>query len=197
MARAMGALPTTFVEVKHKCDGRGVKRRVRVSLEDALTIASGQSVATPLSDVDRRIADEVHKLVHERNFQPCICMRYDRQAFAGSDPANDLRITFDTGVAYRFDDLTPVPDDHNFQVYLHEEGVSVMEVKVTGTVPYWLAKMLAENGCVLQSHSKYCNSLEIGDTVLRRHLYGGPKKFGMADNSAAAATAPQLAQAAA
>jgi hypothetical protein len=124
-------------------------------------------------------------------------MRYDRQAFAGNDPTSDLRITFDTGVAYRFDNLTPVPDDHNFEVYLHQEGVSVMEVKVTGTVPYWLAKMLAENGCVLQSHSKYCNSLEIGDAVLRRQLYGGPKKFGMADNSAAAATAPQLAQAAA
>ena len=189
--------PTSFVEVKHKCDGRGVKRRVRVSLEDALTIASGQSVTTPVSDVDRRIVDEVHKLVHERNFQPCICMRYDRQAFAGSDPTNDLRITFDTGVAYRFDNLTPVPDDHNFQVYLHQEGVSVMEVKVTGSVPYWLTKMLGENGCVLQSHSKYCNSLEAGDPVLRQQLYGGPKRFGMADSSVSAETDSQPAQAAA
>lgn len=175
-----GALPPTcFVEVKHKCDGRGVKRRVRVSLEDALTIAAGKPVSTPLSEVDQRIVEEVHQLVHRRGFQPSICMRYDRQAFAGSDPSSDLRITFDTGIGYRFDHLTPVPDDRDFQMYLHAEGVSVMEVKVIGSVPYWLAKMLAENGCILQSHSKYCNSLEAGDPMLRPHLFGGPKRFGM------------------
>src|SRR4029434_10658175 len=35
-----GALPpTSFVEVKHKCEGRGVKRRLRVPLETAHTQA--------------------------------------------------------------------------------------------------------------------------------------------------------------
>jgi SPX domain protein involved in polyphosphate accumulation len=189
--------PTTFVEVKHKCDGRGVKRRVRVPLEDALRIAGGHSVAAPLSAVDLRTVEEVHKLVHENGFQPCVCMRYDRQAFAARDPASDLRVTFDTGVAYRFDDLTPVPDDRNFRQYLHAEGVSVMEVKVTGTVPYWLSTMLAENGCILQSHSKYCNALEAGDPVLRKSLYGGPKKFGMTGSTATAAIAPPLSHVAA
>lgn len=193
-----GALPPTcFVEVKHKCDGRGVKRRVRVSLEDALTIASGQSVATSLSQMDLRTVEEVHKLVHERGFQPCCCMRYDRQAFAGADAGSDLRITFDTGVAYRFQNLTPVPDDQDFRSYLHPEGVSVMEVKVTGAVPYWLTKMLGENGCILQSHSKYCNSLEAGDPVLRPMLFGGPKKFGMNGNHPPAASTNHPTQAAA
>jgi hypothetical protein len=176
--------PTVFVEVKHKCDGRGVKRRVRTSLEDALRIASGQAVEAKFSKVDQRTVEEVHQLVHERGFLPCCCMRYDRQAFAAIDPASDLRITFDTGVAYRFENLTPVPDDRNFQHYLHPEGTSVMEVKVTGSVPYWLSTMLGENGCILQSHSKYCNSLEAGDPVLQKSLYGGPKRFGMAPRPA-------------
>ena len=54
-----------------------------------------------------------------------------------------------------------------------------MEVKVTGSVPYWLARMLGEQGCILQSHSKYCNALEMGDPVLRKMLYGGPKRINM------------------
>ena len=171
--------PTSFVEVKHKCEGRGVKRRVRMSLAAALTVASGKNVNVPLKPADRKIIEEVHSLVYDRGFLPCCCMRYDRHAFADRDPNSDLRITFDTGIAFRFHDLTPVPDDRNFTQYMHAEDQAVMEVKVTGSVPYWLARMLGDHGCILQSHSKYCNALEMGDPVLRKMLYGGPKRINM------------------
>jgi VTC domain-containing protein len=171
--------PTSFVEVKHKCEGRGVKRRARMSLEDALTVASGKNVKIGLKAADRKIVEEVHRLVHERQFRPVLCMRYDRQAYADRDIESDLRITFDTGIAFRFDNLLPVPDDRNFTQYLHSADQSVMEVKVTGTVPYWLTRMLGENGCILRSHSKYCNAMEVGDPVLRKMLYGGPNRINM------------------
>jgi hypothetical protein len=171
--------PTSFVEVKHKCEGRGVKRRARMSLEDALTVASGQDVQNPLKAGDRKIVEEVHRLVHERQFKPVLCMRYDRHAFADRDLESDLRITFDTGIAFRLHDLIPVPDDRNFTQYLHSADQAVMELKVTGTVPYWLTRMLGENGCILRSHSKYCNALELGDPILRKMLYGGPKRINM------------------
>jgi hypothetical protein len=176
--------PTCFVEVKHKCEGRGVKRRLRMPLEQALAVARGEPIDARLKPGDARLVEEIHKLVHERNFRPCCCMRYDRQAFAAKDPGSDLRITFDTGVAYRFDDLMPVPDDQRFEQYLTEEGFSIMEVKVTGSVPYWLTKILGETGCILQSHSKYCNALEDGDPILRRGLFGGPKHFELHDQPA-------------
>jgi hypothetical protein len=54
-----------------------------------------------------------------------------------------------------------------------------MELKVTGTVPFWLTRMLGEHGCILRSHSKYCNALERGDPVLRKMLYGGPNRINM------------------
>jgi hypothetical protein len=175
-----GALPpTSFVEVKHKCEGRGVKRRARMPLDMCLAVAAGQNVDLQLNLADRRIVEEVHKLVHERGFQPCCSMRYDRQAFADRDPESDLRITFDTGIAFRFNDLTVVPDDREFTQQLYEGDQAVMELKVTGAVPYWLSRMLGEEGCILQSHSKYCNALEIGDPVLRKMLYGGPKRINM------------------
>ena len=159
--------PTSFIEIKHKCDSRVVKRRTQMPLADALLVGDGKDLGRPLSFVDQKVITEVHTLVHHRGFRPLCCMRYDRQAFADVNPASDLRITFDAGIGFRMHDLTPVPDDRNFSHYLLREGESVMEVKVTGSVPYWLPKMLGAAGCILTSHSKYSNALEAGDTALR------------------------------
>ncbi len=180
--------PTVFVEIKHKCDGRGVKRRLRVPLDEAYWIAGGNAPRAPLGPVDLRIVEEIHELVKKRNFQPCIAMRYDREAFADKDPESDLRVTFDTGIAYRFDHLQPIPDDRNFQDYLLPDGYSVMEVKVTGAVPYWLTYLVGEHRCILQGHSKYNNALEAGDPVLHAQLGGKPYKahYGLTPDSLAA-----------
>lgn len=159
--------PTSFIEIKHKCDGRVVKRRAQMSLENALIVGEGKNVDVPLNFASEKVIIEAHKLIHERGFRPLCCMRYDRQAFADVNPASDLRVTFDAGIGYRMDDLMPEPDDRKFNHYLLREGESVMEVKVTGSVPYWLPGMLGAAGCILTSHSKYCNALEAGDTALR------------------------------
>jgi SPX domain protein involved in polyphosphate accumulation len=159
--------PTCFAEVKHKVDGRNVKRRARLSIEEALAVAAGQEVTAALSPGEHRTVEEIHALVRQRRLEPCVCLRYDRHAYAAVDQGADLRVTFDTGIAYRFDRLTPVPDDRDFSQYLHAEGASVMEVKVTGAVPYWLTRLLGETGCVMQGHSKYCRIMEAGDPVLR------------------------------
>lgn len=159
--------PTSFIEIKHKCDGRVVKRRAQMPLEAALMVGAGEDVDLPLSFADRKVVAEAHSLVHHRGFRPLCCMRYDRQAFADVNPASDLRVTFDAGIGYRLDDLTPVPDDRKFTHYLLREGESVMEVKVTGSVPYWLPRILGDAGCILTSHSKYSNALEAGDPALR------------------------------
>jgi SPX domain protein involved in polyphosphate accumulation len=172
--------PTIFVEIKHKCDGRGVKRRLRVPLEEAFWICAGNPPRRPLNVLDMRIVDEIHMLVKKRNFRPTVAMRYDRQAYADKDPESDLRVTFDTGIAYRFDNLEPVPDDRRFERFVLPDGYSVMEVKVTGAVPYWLTKLVGEHHCILQGHSKYNNALEDGDDILHdmmggrlvKHFYG-------------------------
>jgi hypothetical protein len=159
--------PTCFAEVKHKVEGRNVKRRARLSIEEALAVAAGEHVPAALGPGEHRTIEEIHALVRQRRLERCVCLRYDRHAYAATDPGADLRITFDTGIAYRFERLTPVPDDRDFTQYLHAEGASVMEVKVTGAVPYWLTRVLGETGCVMQSHSKYCRVMEAGDPILR------------------------------
>jgi hypothetical protein len=159
--------PTCFAEVKHKVEGRNVKRRARLSIDEALAVAAGEHRPAGLSEAEYRTVEEIHALVRLRALQPCVCLRYDRHAYSGVDQAADLRITFDTGIAYRFERLTPVPDDRDFVHYLHPDGASVMEVKVTGAVPYWLTRLLGEAGCIMQGHSKYCRIMEAGDPVLR------------------------------
>ncbi|MCE9612285.1 MAG: polyphosphate polymerase domain-containing protein [Chthoniobacter sp.] len=166
--------PTSFVEVKHKCDSRVVKRRVELPIASALRLCAGDLEAAPLSPTEARVAEEVHGLVTTRRFRPVCCMRYDREALASVDPGSDLRITFDTGIGYRLHDLTPVPDDRNFSEFLLREGESVMEVKGTGAVPYWLARMLGTTGCRLASYSKYCNALAAGDPAVRPPLRPQP-----------------------
>ncbi len=168
--------PTSFMEIKHKHLGRVVKRRARIPLDMALAVGSGEAIdASYLPENDRRVCDEAFRLVHDSGFRPSCCMRYDRYAYTGLDPEVDLRITFDTEIGYRFDDLTPIPDDRRFEKFLLPYGFCVMEVKVIGSVPYWLSCMVGKYGCIYQSHSKYCNALEAGDPVLHSQL-GGPVK---------------------
>jgi VTC domain len=168
--------PTIFVEIKHKCDGRGVKRRLKVPLDEAYWISAGNAPRIPLTPLDMRIVDEIHHLVNQRQFQPVLAMRYDREAFADRDPESDLRVTFDKGVAYRFHDFDAQPDDHSFTEYLLPPGYSVMEVKVTGSVPYWMTRLVGETGCILQGHSKYNNAMEAGDVILHDQMGGRPYK---------------------
>ena len=99
-------------------------------------------------------------------------MRYDRTAYAAADPESDLRVTFDEGIRARFDHLTPEPDDRHFGAgtALHDDDTIVMEVKVTGCIPYWLSRTISAAGCRMQSHSKYSIALEAHDPVLRAML---------------------------
>ena len=167
-----GLPPTCFAEVKHKLAGRNVKRRALLSREEALAVAAGRHVSRPLGRSDERVVSEIHALVHGRGFAPSCCIRYDRHAYSAIDPASDLRLTFDTGIAYRFENLAPLPDDRNFRHYLMDPESAVMEVKVSGVAPYWFTHLLGRTGCVRQSHSKYCRAMEMGDPILRPRLQG-------------------------
>jgi hypothetical protein len=168
-----GLPPTSFIEVKHKQDGRGVKRRVQMPYTEALRVGQGHwPEGVHLRETDKRTIDEIHDLLNKRHFAPVMVMRYDRRAYAAKDPSSDLRVTYDTGIAYRMHNLNPIPDDRDFSPrdYMYPDEVSVLEVKIAGSIPYWLSLLIAETGCRLQSHSKYCNAMEQGDPVLRSML---------------------------
>ena len=158
--------PTSFVEVKHKLDGLGVKRRVQTTLERALEIGQGGGETALYTAAEARIVREVHRLVRNDGFRPVCAIRYLRHAFALQSGAahEPLRITFDDELAARFRDLQPEPDDRGCDLSLLPEGNLVMEVKGIGAVPARFANYLAKSGLSPRRFSKYCAALHLSGT---------------------------------
>ena len=176
--------PATFIEVKHKCDGRGVKRRLRLSMEDALSLANGEpnlqlNHNRELSRNERMVVQEVTNLVKQREFKFLCTMRYNRQAFVGGEDAPDLRVTFDTGIACRFKQKELRADDQRFKHYLLDEDSCIMEVKTSSVVPSWLRHLVGDKQLVRRSFSKFCTALELHDPVVKMALSGTAPNLGL------------------
>jgi SPX domain protein involved in polyphosphate accumulation len=168
-----GAIPpTSFIEVKHKSDGRGVKRRIQTTLAQALAVTQGATPDASFSAHDLRIVAEIQRLRALEQFRPSCVMRYDRHAYFLHLPEEDalghepLRVTFDHDIAVRFDDLTPVVDDRKFNQYVLPADHCIMEVKGAGAVPYAFASRLSQLKLYPHQFSKYSEGLRVAG----RHL---------------------------
>ena len=85
---------------------------------------------------------------HERK----VFIAYDREAYAAAD-GGELRITFDTALRARSNDVDLRLGDHGAP--LLPGGLYLMEIKIPGTTPPWLARLLADNRIFSTSFSKY------------------------------------------
>ena len=164
--------PAGFLEVKHKLQGLGVKRRLPMSIEAAQNFGLGdddvlRGMYDQVPRSGRIIIDEVLGM-RAAGHNPSMQIRYDRNAF--SSPDGKLRITFDNLLRCRPEFPKLLPDDQDFSKFIIAEGESIMEVKSIGAVPYWLRKRAGETGLSRRSFSKYCTSLEKHDPVLGSQL---------------------------
>lgn len=167
--------PTTFIEVKHKHFGRGAKRRLMLSTEDALDLVEGDG-GHLLANLDqqprstRMILREIRQLVEDRDFKFLCTMRYDREVYVGREDAPDLRITMDSGIACRFGHLPLKADTRDFEHYLLREDQSILEIKTNSVIPIWLRNLIGDHSLVRQSYSKFCTALETFDPAIRELL---------------------------
>lgn len=164
---ASRASASCFLEIKHRYGSRNVKRRVAMSIEDAMAVGRAELPELELNRLEALVVDEARRMVVSHGLKPTCVLRYDRQAFRGSEDEADLRVTFDDGVRARARDFQPVPDDQDFDVEILEPGESILEIKVDEVVPFWLAERLGQLGCTLQGNSKYRRSLEALGLVAR------------------------------
>jgi SPX domain protein involved in polyphosphate accumulation len=82
---------------------------------------------------------------------PRMFIAYDRVAlFCEDDP--ELRMTFDTDIRYRTDNLTLGADGGEKII---PEGYSLLEIKATGSMPLWLTDALCSGEIYPVSFSKY------------------------------------------
>ncbi len=90
-------------------------------------------------------------------------VRYDRQAFMGTEYDMGLRVIFDTSLSF----LT-------HPLHLHERpsslpmlspNLAIMEIKVNERIPTWLTEMIAAHDLQIFRVSKYCRSIEAAQNM--------------------------------
>jgi hypothetical protein len=138
----------TFLEIKKKYKGVVYKRRVALTLAEAMDYING-GAKPPDSEIMREIDYAMRFYAHPK---PSVIVSYERDAFFVRDlPA--LRITFDSAVRYRDNslDLTCGSDGKR----ILDDGFSLMEIKTDGAMPLWLSHALDELKIYPTSFSKY------------------------------------------
>ena len=137
-----------FLEIKKKYKGVVYKRRISLTHADAMEYILG-GAKPPDSQIMREIDFAMN---FYRGIRPSAVVSYERDAFFVRDlPA--LRITFDSGVRYRADELD-LKQVSGGKILL-PEGYFLMEIKTDGAMPLWLSYTLDEYDIFPVSFSKY------------------------------------------
>ncbi len=151
-----------FLEIKQRYDRVTQKRRTVLPYREALRLCNDRQI--PSNGLgDKALLDEIHVFLSQYNLCPVSIVRYDRQAFTGTEYDRGLRVTFDTSLAFQA-----------HQLHLHEQPSGlpllpansvVMEIKVNERIPYWLTNMIAAHNLQRVGVSKYCRSIEAAQSM--------------------------------
>ncbi len=155
---SVGADTLFFLEIKKKYKGVVYKRRITLNREEAGELLDSGCLPRWQDDPshtfqDRQILREIQYFSSLYRPVPKLFLGYDRIALAGiGDP--ELRVTFDTGIRCREQEVSPITGGSE-GVHLLPEGRVLMEIKVSGAYPIWMAKALNQAEAYPVSFSKY------------------------------------------
>ncbi len=138
-----------FVELKKKYKGVVYKRRAELSLRDAAAYLYDRRPAPASTQILREID---WFLDFYSSLGPAMAISYDRIALACAEKPG-LRVTFDKNILWRDDRL--FLDEGIGGNALLEPGQRLMELKIPGAMPLWLADILDEAAAFPTSYSKY------------------------------------------
>lgn len=146
---APGADGTVFFEIKKKYRGIVYKRRITMTRDEAYRyILTGELPENLVGN----IPVEIDYMIRRYRLFPKAYIGYHRLALVGNnDP--ELRITFDSEIVSRYHDIrleSDAPCDR-----LLPENTTLMEIKIPGALPLWLAHILSELDIHPQSFSKF------------------------------------------
>ncbi|MBQ7669089.1 MAG: polyphosphate polymerase domain-containing protein [Clostridia bacterium] len=139
---------TVFLEIKKKFNGITYKRRIGMTLKEA----ENYLFHNILPNKQDQIFKEINYFKEFYNPVPKVTLSYERNAYYGITDSN-LRITFDSNIRQRQDDLSLSKGDKG--TLLLDEGICLMEIKALGAMPIWLTTMLSELKIYPTSFSKY------------------------------------------
>jgi hypothetical protein len=151
-----------FLEIKQRYDRVTQKRRTVLPYREALRLCNDRQIPDHESG-DRALIEEIYAFLWQYNLRPVSVVRYDRQAFIGTEYDMGLRVTFDTSLSFQAQ-----------QLRLHEQpsglpllpaSVTVVEIKVNERIPIWLTEMIAAHNLQRVGISKYCRSIEAAGSI--------------------------------
>lgn len=139
-----------YLEIKKKYDGIVYKRRVTMTYKEAMEAVAQKKMPEKTGQIGR----EIEYFLTMYNVSPKIYLSYNRDAYAGINEP-DLRITTDSRIVSRSDDVSLIKGDHG--TLLLPGDVFLMEIKTASAMPLWLVRALSENEIYPSSFSKYGN----------------------------------------
>ena len=137
-----------FVELKKKFEGVVYKRRAVLDAGEAVRCIDG---GEPFRE-GTQICHEIDYFLQSWHPTAKVVIAYDREAYAGIENS-ELRITFDTNLRWRDTDLDLRKGSAGKPIL--PPDMILMEVKIPGTAPLWLARLFGELGIHSSSFSKY------------------------------------------
>lgn len=138
-----------FVEIKKKINGVVYKRRAYLRYANALDYLAGKCEP----EKKNQVTGEVDWFLHSyEGIRPAMIVAYKRTAFFGIDDP-DLRITFDRDITWRTEKLDISKGVSGNGLLPHDK--ILMEIKMKGSMPLWLARCLSDNEIYTIPFSKY------------------------------------------
>ncbi len=141
-----------FVELKKKYDDVVYKRRIAMPLNQAQAYLDGEAACSKENQITQELD---YFLQSYPELAPAAYIAYDRQAFFGKDDP-DFRVTFDSNILWRDTDLSLRAEAYGNA--LLKPGMNLMELKIAGAMPLWLAHELSAMGIYKVNFSKYGNA---------------------------------------
>ena len=162
-----------FLEIKKKVGGIVSKRRASLSYEEAGLFMEEHRLPETEQFLDSQVLEEISWLRKQKELTPAASISYRRTAWFGKDDP-DFRITFDSEIlagdlrssrqagfehadancGSRVSEPCRKPEGSS-PVPLLPPDTFLMEVKITGAAPLWLADALASLSIKPVSFSKY------------------------------------------
>ena len=142
----------TFLEMKKKITGVVNKRRIVGKLIDIENFVEFRKKPEHMSIQQNQVFNEINYALDMEGSKPAVYLTYKRIAlFANND--SSIRVTIDEDILARTTDLSLRSKRYGDKIL--PDGYYLMEIKVSGAFPLWLAHILTELNIYPTSFSKY------------------------------------------
>ena len=140
---------TVFVELKKKYEKVVYKRRLPLCEADAMAWVCREQ-ACP---VDTQISREIDYFIDfYEKLNPTVFLSYKRESYYDKG-GGDFRVTFDDHILCRQTDVNLCSTTYGAPIL--PEGKVLMELKCSGGIPLWMARVLSREHIYKTSFSKY------------------------------------------